>query len=451
MRKISVRYLNYSVLLWCLVAAAAPTHAQDRSSAVVVPTPGGTAVSPDTAIHRAFYQEWHFAPARVEGDLVYLSGTVAVPSRADTLPLDSARQEASYRRAWQRIRRTLEAAGSSTADIVEMTTFHLFDSTVVRGTKQQQIDAFRRVKDEFVPAPYPAWTGIGVATLYPDRALVEIRVIARIPQVATKAPLSFQEIGADSTAFDVIATLIIGSRNVILWDAQYHAADARRVADAIQATGKHLQAIVISHPDEDHYTGAAVIVERFPGTPVYMTPAAIRKYNDFAPRAFKAERPGTVPDSLVTPQPLPSNVIFLDGERLEVIPDLTGDNPGFNSALWIPSVKTILAGDLVFNGVHPWLGASDSASMVAWRASLDRVAALHPTVVIAGHKKDIAATDSPALLEDMKQYLITFDSLRQASTTPAQLRDAMLARYPGLAVRKLLGSAAVAAYHKKPG
>jgi hypothetical protein len=65
--------------------------------------------------------------------------------------------------------------------------------------------------------------------------------------------------------------------------------------------------------------------------------------------------------------------------------------------------------------------------------------------------KEVHVCEAPALLEDMKQYLITFDSLRQASTTPAQLRDAMLARYPSLAVRMLLGYAAVAAYHKNPG
>jgi enamine deaminase RidA (YjgF/YER057c/UK114 family) len=35
------------------------------------------------------------------------------------------------------------------------------------------------VKDEFIAAPYPAWTGVGVAELFPDGGLVEIRVVAR--------------------------------------------------------------------------------------------------------------------------------------------------------------------------------------------------------------------------------------------------------------------------------
>jgi len=138
-------------------------------------------VSRDSAVHRLYYDDWHFAPARIVGNQVYLSGEVAVPSRTDTLPLDRVRQEASYRRAWQRIRATLEAAGSSTAHIVDITTFHVFDSTVVRGTKDEQIEAFRRVKDEFVQPPYPAWTGIGVAALYPRTGLVEIKIVALRP------------------------------------------------------------------------------------------------------------------------------------------------------------------------------------------------------------------------------------------------------------------------------
>ncbi len=274
-------------------------------------------------------------------------------------------------------------------------------------------------------------------------------VCAFVPRSAAAPKLRLQEIGADSTGFDVVSTLVIGPKSVIVWDAQYHLADAQRVADAVKATGKHLQAIILSHPDEDHYTGAAAIVQRFPGTPVYMTPAGIKFWEGFAPKRFKQEKPGTVPDSLITPQPLPSNTITLDGEKLELIPDLTGDNPGTNSVLWIPSLRTALAGDIVFNGVHAWLGASDSAKMVAWRESLDRIAALHPVAVVAGHKQNVNAPDSPDQLNIMKDYLITFDALRQKSTTAPELRDALFAKYPNYAVRGLANYSAMTAMNKK--
>jgi glyoxylase-like metal-dependent hydrolase (beta-lactamase superfamily II) len=256
-----------------------------------------------------------------------------------------------------------------------------------------------------------------------------------------RAPLRLEEVGADSTAFDVTATLVIGPTEVLLWDAQYHVSDAKRLADRVAATGKHLKAIVISHPDHDHYFGAAVLVERFPGTPVYLTPAALEEYQRTAAGALAAEKPrakAEAPDSIVTARALPSNRLTVDGETVEVIPDLAGDVlRATNSVLWIPSLGTVLAADLAFNGVHPWLGSSDEASRAAWRQSLQRVAKLHPKAVVAGHKRDVSAPDSPDVLTFMDRYLADFDSLRKVSTTADAFFAAVRQKYPDLAVAGL--------------
>jgi glyoxylase-like metal-dependent hydrolase (beta-lactamase superfamily II) len=280
--------------------------------------------------------------------------------------------------------------------------------------------------------------------------LLGLRTSRSTPGAAEK--LRIEEVGSDSTAFHVVSTLIVGPTEALLWDASYHTADAVRVADRIAGTGKRLKAIVISHPDHDHYMGAAKIVERFPGTPVYMTAAGLAEFQKTARRQFqgeKARQPALTPDSLVTPRVLPSMHLTVDGEQVDVIPDLTGDvlTPT-NSFLWIPSIKTVLAGDIAFNGVHPWLGASTEESRVAWHASLKRIADLHPTRVVAGHKKDIAAPDSPDVLTFMDRYLTDFDTERKTATTPDELRSAMLTKYPDLAVRGLLGFAAQAAFRK---
>jgi len=264
--------------------------------------------------------------------------------------------------------------------------------------------------------------------------------------------LHLEEVGADSTAFHAVATLIVGPTEVLLWDAQYHVADAERVAARIAATGKRLKAIVISHPDHDHYMGAARIVERFPGTSVYMTAAGLAEFQKTASRQFqgeKARQPALIPDSLVTPRSLPSMHLTVDGEAVDVVPDLTGDvMTPTNSFLWIPSLRAVLAGDIVFNGVHPWLGASNEASRVAWHAALKRISDLHPVTVVAGHKKDIDAPDSPETVAFMDRYLTDFDAAKKSSTSGDELRDAMLQKYPDLAVRGLLAYAARAAFQK---
>jgi len=272
----------------------------------------------------------------------------------------------------------------------------------------------------------------------------------RLASARSAATLRIEEVGSDSTAFDVVATIVLGPTEALLWDTQYHLSDARRLADRIAASGKKLKAIVISHPDHDHFAGAAAIVERFPGTPVYMTPKALEEYKRTAPPAFNGEKsrtPQLLPDSIVTPQPLPSLQLTVDGQKIEVIPDLTGDViTGVISVLWIPSISTVLASDVVFNHVHLWLGSSDTTSRVAWRNSLKRIARLHPKVVVAGHKKDVAAPDTPDILAVMDRYLVDYDSLRKAVPDAASLYQAMATKYSDWAVTRLLRIASMAAF-----
>jgi glyoxylase-like metal-dependent hydrolase (beta-lactamase superfamily II) len=265
-----------------------------------------------------------------------------------------------------------------------------------------------------------------------------------------KPVLRLIEVLADTGAYNVNATLITGPTEALLVDAQFHASDARRLADRIAATGTHLKAIFITHPDEDHYLGTALIEERFPGTPVYMTPAAIEEFKEKAPKylaGMKAHQPSEAPDSLVTPQPLPGTTLTVDGEKIEITPDQQGDvlKPT-NSFLWIPSLRAVIAGDIVFNGIHAWLGASSPDARVAWHHSIARIAALHPGIVVAGHKSSAELPDSPGVLRQMDQYLTDFDAARAASPDAKGLVAAMTEKYPSYPERGLLGYSAQVAY-----
>jgi glyoxylase-like metal-dependent hydrolase (beta-lactamase superfamily II) len=278
-------------------------------------------------------------------------------------------------------------------------------------------------------------------------------IAAPIAHRSSAPKLTLEEFGAaDSSAFYVTSTLIEGPTEILLWDAQYFASDARRLADRVAATGKHLKAIVISHPDHDHYMGASVLVERFPGTPVYMTPAALAEFTRSGSRSLQYEKrahPTEAADSLITPQALPSDHLSVDGESVDVIPDLTGDviTPA-NSMLWIPSLKTVLAADIVFNGIHLWLGSSDAASRARWHGSLKRIASLHPNVIVAGHKRDIHAPDTPDILAFMDRYLNDFDAAVTAGPDAKAVVATMISKYPELADRMLLQYSAGAAFQK---
>lgn len=112
------------------------------------------------------YDHYHFAPATRVGDIIWLSGQVGI----DANMAPGAGMEAQARLAFEAIGRTLAEAGASMADIVELVTFH----RDLRG----EMEAFTKVKDEFLPDHFPSWSAVGVTQLAAPEFKVEVRVVA---------------------------------------------------------------------------------------------------------------------------------------------------------------------------------------------------------------------------------------------------------------------------------
>jgi enamine deaminase RidA (YjgF/YER057c/UK114 family) len=112
------------------------------------------------------YDAYHFSQATRVGDLIWVSGQVGI----DAAMTPGKDMEAQARLAFEGLKTVLEAAGSSLADVVELTTFH----TDLRG----DMAAFAPVKDAYFPERYPSWTAVGVTQLALPELLVEIRAVA---------------------------------------------------------------------------------------------------------------------------------------------------------------------------------------------------------------------------------------------------------------------------------
>jgi glyoxylase-like metal-dependent hydrolase (beta-lactamase superfamily II) len=118
-----------------------------------------------------------------------------------------------------------------------------------------------------------------------------------------------------------------------------------------------------------------------------------------------------------------------------------------STCLHVPSFGLIVGGDAVYNGIHPYLGETTTQSRLEWIATLDKLEALIPTSVIAGHKvpeKD----DDPRIVAETRQCLRDFNRLNATTTTARELYGAMLEIYPDRVNPGSLWSAASAA--KKP-
>jgi glyoxylase-like metal-dependent hydrolase (beta-lactamase superfamily II) len=96
---------------------------------------------------------------------------------------------------------------------------------------------------------------------------------------------------------------------------------------------------------------------------------------------------------------------------------------------YVPSIGLIVAGDVVYNQCRMYVGDTTPESRKNWIAALDRLAALNPAMVVAGHKKP-GAPDSPSTIQDTKRYLQDFDRLQKTATSDQELFDQMTELYP---------------------
>ena len=143
-----------------------------------IPSSGGEVIIATAAEKAVAYDQYHYAPSRRVGDTLYISGVVA--GRREGEGKDVLAFKAQVRRAFQRIQSTLEAAGASFDDVVMLNTFHVWQSSNFDGDRRAQFEAFSAVKDEFMKAPYPAWTAVGTTALIPDTGIVEIQAVVHL-------------------------------------------------------------------------------------------------------------------------------------------------------------------------------------------------------------------------------------------------------------------------------
>jgi enamine deaminase RidA (YjgF/YER057c/UK114 family) len=166
--------------LMMLLAVFCPAQSQSNPSEkpIRIPSSGGEVVIATAAEKATAYDQYHYSPARRVGDTLYISGVVA--GRREGEGKDSAAFKAQVRRAFQRLQATLNAAGASFDDVVMLNTFHVWQGPNFEGDRPAQFAAFSAVKDEFMKAPYPAWTAIGTTSLLPDNGIVEIQAIVHL-------------------------------------------------------------------------------------------------------------------------------------------------------------------------------------------------------------------------------------------------------------------------------
>jgi glyoxylase-like metal-dependent hydrolase (beta-lactamase superfamily II) len=228
------------------------------------------------------------------------------------------------------------------------------------------------------------------------------------------------------------ATLIYGKGDAVLVDTFLTIEQSQTLLDWVVASGKNLTAIYVTHGHGDHFFGLSSLLEHFPRARTLATPKIVKAMQEhLSPASIENWRrlfPGEIPDHLLVAEPLENNELELERHKLIAV-NAGRTDTAHSTCLHVPSIELIVGGDAVYNGIHPYLGETNTQSRLEWIATLDKLEALKPKYVIAGHKVP-KNDDDPRIVAETRQYLLDFNRLDATTTTARELYDAMLAIYP---------------------
>ena len=244
--------------------------------------------------------------------------------------------------------------------------------------------------------------------------------------------LSTKVFFSDEKGFEVASVIVMGKKNAVLIDAQWTLSNAHRVIAEIAETGKHLETIYVSHAHPDHYFGLGVIAEAFPSARILALASVAHTINhQFFGKLEHWETvigPANVCRKTVPIEPLSRNYIELEGERIEILPEVVGDLK-FNSVVWIPSIKTLYGSDVLFNQAHPFTCEVTPEERAQWISDIEKLEKLGAQVVIPGHQKPGMPFDYSSY-DFTNEYLVATEEEIARTDSEGSFFYAMVQRFP---------------------
>ena len=137
-----------------------------------------------------------------------------------------------------------------------------------------------------------------------------------------------------------------------------------------------------------------------------------------------------IPPTPVTAVTVPDNRFTLEGHEL-VIVEVGDTDSQDTSVLHVPDLELVVAGDVIYNGVHMYLSQrAIDGGFGPWRDAIDKVEALKPRHIVAGHQNKELDDDAERTIAETRQYLDDAEELLRTENTAVDFFNAKLERYP---------------------
>jgi glyoxylase-like metal-dependent hydrolase (beta-lactamase superfamily II) len=242
------------------------------------------------------------------------------------------------------------------------------------------------------------------------------------------------------------STLIYGSEDAVLTDPPMTADQGRALGDWVAGKRRNLTDIFITHGHADHWFAAGLLAERFGARVVATAGTIAQMHANVALRPLLWDKVyAGIPPTPVTAVTVPDNRFTLEGHDL-VIVEVGSTDSEDTSVLHVPDLELVVAGDVIYNGVHMYLAqGAVVGGFGRWRDAIDKVAALGPRHIVAGHQNEQLDDDAERTIAETRQY-DDADDLLQTEKTAVDFFNAKIERYPNHLGRTVLWAGASALY-----
>jgi len=251
--------------------------------------------------------------------------------------------------------------------------------------------------------------------------------------------INIEVFSSSDLGFFVNSTIAYGNEDAVLFDAQLLQGEAQKVVDIIKSLERQLKAIFISHAHADHYFGLETFMNAFPNVKIYAHPLIVadaKRTTHHQIIGMKQLYQDLIPDSIPIPEPYEDSIFCIEKEEIQIIPNLVGDIAP-SSAYFIPSTSTMVAGDIVFDNIHPWTLDTNNKEREQWIDSLKKLKSYSPKVVIGGHT-DTNQSDNISSLDFMIHYLTEFNKAIEGFTSSRDVIKHMQQKFPSAKKKGML-------------